>query len=69
METSVFLLIFTTGFVSSVQSYSGNGWNINEMNIGGGNLDPYISTYSRDGFGRPDPNKLLNGFFPVWGIA
>jgi hypothetical protein len=30
--------------------------------------DPVISSYSRDGFGRNDPNKLLNGFFPVWGI-
>ena len=31
-------------------------------------VDPIISSYSRDGYGRQDPNKLLNGFFPVWGI-
>jgi hypothetical protein len=23
---------------------------------------------SRDGYGRYDPNQLLNGFFPAWAI-
>ena len=26
------------------------------------------SYYNRYGYGYHDPNKLLNGFFPVWGI-
>lgn len=28
-----------------------------------------ISAMSRDGYGRPDPNSLLNGFFPAWPIV
>lgn len=24
---------------------------------------------SRDGFGRDDVDKLLNGFFPAWAVA
>ncbi|RNA39875.1 hypothetical protein BpHYR1_012481 [Brachionus plicatilis] len=26
------------------------------------------SSVNRDGYGRPDPNSLLNGFFPAWAI-
>ncbi|CAF0709188.1 unnamed protein product [Brachionus calyciflorus] len=26
------------------------------------------SSLNRDGYGRQDPNSLLNGFFPAWAI-
>jgi hypothetical protein len=30
---------------------------------------PYIEqSLNRDGYGRPNPNQLLNGFYPVWAI-
>jgi hypothetical protein len=30
--------------------------------------DPIVSSISRDGYGRNEPNTLLNGFFPAWAI-
>lgn len=31
-------------------------------------LGQKVQSYSRDGYGRYDPNRLLNGFFPAWAI-
>lgn len=28
-----------------------------------------INSISRDGYGRADPNAILNGFFPAWAIV
>lgn len=34
------------------------------------NDDNYVQpSLHRDGYGRPNPNQLLNGFFPVWPVV
>ena len=38
------------------------------MNLASCVFTQAIHSYSRDGYGRYDPNKLLNGFFPAWAI-
>ena len=47
-----------------LQQHSG----INNMEEVGKVYQQKGEAFHRDGWGRNDPNQLLNGFFPVWAI-
>lgn len=36
--------------------------------VGAAFADDINTSLTRDGYGRSDPNQLLNGFFPAWPI-
>jgi hypothetical protein len=40
-----------------------------EINRNHNRQHPFFEqSLNRDGYGRPNPNQLLNGFYPVWAI-